>query len=102
MAATEAPFSEKEYFDRCARAQALMEHDGLDALVLSEKNNYWYITGLISYQLDHIQRPQICFLPKRGKAQHRPPHIGDLLLQRARSRRGLRAGLGCLLDGTAG
>src|SRR5205823_3687502 len=34
---------------------------------ISEKNNYWYFSGLISYQLDHIQRPQICLLPKGGK-----------------------------------
>jgi Xaa-Pro dipeptidase len=65
--ATEAPFSEQEYRDRYARADVLMERDGLDALVISEKNNYWYFAGLISYQLDHIQRPQICFLPKGGK-----------------------------------
>jgi Xaa-Pro aminopeptidase len=65
--ATEAPFPEQEYKDRYQRAQALMERDGLDALVISEKNNYWYFSGLISYQLDHIQRPQICFLPKEGK-----------------------------------
>jgi Xaa-Pro aminopeptidase len=65
--ATEAPFPEQEYQDRYQRAQALMERDGLDALVISEKNNYWYFSGLISYQLDHIQRPQICFLPKEGK-----------------------------------
>ena len=65
--ATEAPFPEKEYLDRYERAYALMERDGLDALVISEKNNYWYFSGLISYQLDHIQSPQICFLPKGGK-----------------------------------
>ncbi len=65
--ATEAPFPEKEYQDRYKRAYALMERDGLDALIISEKNNYWYFSGLISYQLDHIQRPQICFLPKGGK-----------------------------------
>jgi len=65
--ATEAPFPEKEYLDRYERAYALMKRDGLDALVISEKNNYWYFSGLISYQLDHIQRPQICFLPKGGK-----------------------------------
>jgi len=65
--ATEAPFPEQEYQDRYQRAQALMERDGLDALVISERNNYWYFSGLISYQLDHIQRPQICFLPKKGK-----------------------------------
>jgi Xaa-Pro dipeptidase len=65
--ATEAPFTESEYRDRYQRAQALMDRDGLDALVVSEKNNYWYFSGLISYQLDHIQRPQICILPKSGK-----------------------------------
>jgi Xaa-Pro dipeptidase len=64
---TEAPFADQEYLDRYQRAQALMERDGLDALVVSEKNNYWYFSGLISYQLDHIQRPQICILPKTGK-----------------------------------
>jgi Xaa-Pro aminopeptidase len=65
--ATEAPFAEQEYIERHRRAQDLMARDGLDALLVSEKNNYWYFTGLISYQLDHIQRPQICILPKEGK-----------------------------------
>ena len=65
--ATETPFSEEEYLRRYERARALMERDGLDALIVSEKNNYWYFSGLISYQLDHIQRPQICILPKTGK-----------------------------------
>ena len=53
--ATEAPFADEEYLTRYRRAQTLMEREGLDALVVSEKNNYWYFTGLISYQLDHIQ-----------------------------------------------
>ena len=65
--ATEAPFPEEEYLARYQRAQALMERDGVDALLVSEKNNYWYFSGLISYQLDHIQRPQILILPKTGK-----------------------------------
>ena len=65
--ATESPFVEQEYLDRYKRAYTLMDREGLDALVISEKNNYWYFTGLISYQLDHLQRPQICFLPKGGK-----------------------------------
>jgi Xaa-Pro dipeptidase len=65
--ATEAPFPDQEYSERHERAQALMNRGGLDALIVSEKNNYWYFSGLISYQLDHIQRPQICILPKTGK-----------------------------------
>ena len=66
--AIEAPFPEQEYRARYKRAHGLMERDGLDVLIVSEKNNYWYFTGLISYQLDHIQRPQICILPKGGNA----------------------------------
>ena len=65
--ATEAPFPEEEYLARHQRAQALMQRDRIDALLVSEKNNYWYFSGLISYQLDHIQRPQILILPKTGK-----------------------------------
>ena len=63
----EAPFPESEYRDRYARASRLMERDGLDALVISGRDNYWYCTGLISYQFDHLMRPQICFLPKGEK-----------------------------------
>jgi len=65
--ATEAPFPEEEYLTRYQCAQALMERNDVDALLVSEKNNYWYFSGLISYQLDHIQRPQILVLPKTGK-----------------------------------
>ena len=65
--ATEAPFPQQEYLDRYERAYALMERDGLDALMVSGRDNYWYFTGLISYQFDHLMRPQICFLPKGGK-----------------------------------
>lgn len=63
----EAPFPESEYRGRYERASALMERDGLDALVVSGRDNYWYFTGLISYQFDHVMRPQIFFLPKGGK-----------------------------------
>ena len=63
----DAPLPESEYRERYERASALMERDGLDALVVSGRDNYWYFTGLISYQFDHLMRPQICFLPKGGK-----------------------------------
>jgi len=63
----EAPFPESEYRDRYERASLLMERDGLDALIVSGRDNYWYFTGLISFQFDHLMRPQICFLPKGGK-----------------------------------
>lgn len=63
----EALFPESEYLERYERATALMERDGLDALIVSGRDNYWYFTGLISYQFDHLMRPQICFLPKGKK-----------------------------------
>ena len=63
----ESLFPESEYLHRYARASLLMERDGLDVLVISARDNYWYFTGLISYQFDHLMRPQICFLPKGGK-----------------------------------
>ncbi len=65
--AFETPFPEQEYVERYQRAYALMERDGLDAVVVSAKDNYWYFTGLMSYQFDHLQRPQICFLRKGEK-----------------------------------
>lgn len=63
----EAPFPESEYRERYEKASRLMERDGLDALAVSGRDNYWYFTGLISYQFDHLMRPQIIFLPKGGK-----------------------------------
>lgn len=63
----ESLFPEGEYLHRYARASLLMERDGLDGLVVSARDNYWYFTGLISYQFDHLMRPQICFLPKGEK-----------------------------------
>ncbi len=63
----EASFPHEEYRDRFERASSLMELDGLDALVVSARDNYWYFTGLISYQFDHLMRPQIFILPKGKK-----------------------------------
>lgn len=62
----EAPFPESEYRARIRAAQRLMERDGLDLTVVSARDNFWYFTGLISYQFDHLMRPQICFIPREG------------------------------------
>lgn len=62
----EAPFPEEEYRARIEELQRLMERDGLDLTVVSARDNFWYFTGLISYQFDHLMRPQICFIPREG------------------------------------
>lgn len=63
----ESPFPEEEYHARVQKVQRLMERDGLDLMVVSARDNFWYFTGLISYQFDHVMRPQLCFIPKEGK-----------------------------------
>lgn len=63
----EAPFPQEEYESRHTQARRLMERDHLDLMVVSARDNFWYFTGLISYQFDHVMRPEICFLPREGK-----------------------------------
>ena len=63
----EAPFPKEEYESRHQQIQRLMERDGLDLVVASARDNFWYFTGLVSYQFDHLMRPEICFIPREGK-----------------------------------
>ena len=63
----EAPFPQEEYESRHQQIQRLMERDGLDLVVASARDNFWYFTGLVSYQFDHLMRPEICFIPREGK-----------------------------------
>ena len=63
----EAPFPQEEYESRHLELQRLMERDELDLVVASGRDNFWYFTGLVSYQFDHLMRPEICFIPRQGK-----------------------------------
>ena len=63
----EAPFPQEEYESRHQELQRLMERDELDLVVASGRDNFWYFTGLVSYQFDHLMRPEICFIPREGK-----------------------------------
>ena len=63
----EAPFPQEEYESRHRELQRLMERDELDLVVASGRDNFWYFTGLVSYQFDHLMRPEICFIPREGK-----------------------------------
>ena len=63
----EAPFPQEEYEARHQELQRLMERDELDLIVASARDNFWYFTGLVSYQFDHLMRPEICFIPREGK-----------------------------------
>lgn len=50
-----------------ARARCLMEPRGIDALLVTEKYNYWLFTGHRSEQFDGRQRPMIMILPLRAE-----------------------------------
>ncbi|MDE0030637.1 MAG: Xaa-Pro peptidase family protein [Deltaproteobacteria bacterium] len=63
----EAPFPQEEYEARHKELQQRMERDELDLIVASARDNFWYFTGLVSYQFDHLMRPEICFIPREGK-----------------------------------
>ena len=63
----EAPFPQEEYELRHQELHRLMERDDLDVVVASGRDNFWYFTGLVSYQFDHLMRPEICFIPRQGK-----------------------------------
>lgn len=50
------------------RARRVMEADGLEALFVTEKFNYWLLTGHRSNQFDGKQRPMLLVLPLKGEA----------------------------------
>ncbi len=61
-------FSQAEFQARHRRAQALMEEQGLDALMITDRLNYAYFTGHRSEQspIDKI-RPYVSILPRSGE-----------------------------------
>lgn len=69
----------EEIRSRWARAQALMEPAGLDALLITDKYNYWYFTGYQSREFDKKMRPMLFVLPRDGD----PVAIGYRQTERA-------------------
>jgi Xaa-Pro aminopeptidase len=58
--------STTEISDRHDRLRRLMEGQDLDAILVSEKYNYWYLTGHQSREFDKIMRPMLFLLPREG------------------------------------
>jgi len=55
-----------ELQSRWTRARALMDRAGLDALFLTERDNYYYFSGHRSAQYEHKMRPMGIVLPLEG------------------------------------
>jgi Xaa-Pro dipeptidase len=49
------------------RARRMMDARGIDALLVTEKYNYWLLTGHRSNQFDGRQRPMLMILPVRSE-----------------------------------
>src|SRR5918998_3897040 len=67
------PFQREELVARADRARALLERDGLDALIVTGDfaagMNYYYLSGHLprDYQLNY-SRPHVMVLPRQGDA----------------------------------
>jgi Xaa-Pro dipeptidase len=56
----------EEIQGRWTRARSLMDRDGLDGLLITDKYNYWYFTGHQSREFDKKMRPMLFLLPRNG------------------------------------
>ncbi len=59
-----SPFPVSEYEDRVAKARHLMEESGIDALVLTSKENVVYFAGIQTIGWDSKHRPLIVVVPR--------------------------------------
>jgi Xaa-Pro dipeptidase len=65
MSARDYPREEMEL--RWQRARERMEVDGLDALLVTERGNFWWLSGVLgSTQFYNKMRPNVAVVPKRG------------------------------------
>ncbi len=62
-----AAFERSEYESRFARLQREMETRGLDAILVTAKENVVYFSGLETVGWDSKHRPLGCILPREGK-----------------------------------
>ncbi|MCC7368148.1 MAG: aminopeptidase P family protein [Chloroflexi bacterium] len=61
------PIDRAEVLGRHERARVLMEQQGLDALFLTERDNWYYMTGHRSAQFEHKMRPMGLVVPLKGE-----------------------------------
>ncbi len=74
-------FSEAEYRDRVARAQAAMTEHGLDALLLTTEPEVRYVTGFLTRFWESPTRPWFVVVPAKGDPVAVIPSIGAHLMR---------------------
>lgn len=58
----------REIENRWQRARQGLQQRQMDALLVGEKLNYWYLTGHLSREFDKKMRPMLLLLPQAGSA----------------------------------
>jgi Xaa-Pro aminopeptidase len=61
------PVTAKEIANRIERLREKMRECGLDAVMVGEKYNYWYLSGHQSREIEKVMRPMLFIVPLEGE-----------------------------------
>ena len=60
------PITTAEISNRHERLRQQMDQHGLDAVLVGERYNYWYLTGHRTREIEKVMRPMLFLLPRQG------------------------------------
>ena len=75
-------FNIDQFEKRTLKAQQLMQHHGLDALILTTETNVRYFTGFLTRFWESPTRPWYLIIPLKGKPIAVIPSIGEALMSK--------------------
>ena len=75
-------FNIDQFEKRTLKAQQLMQHHGLDALLLTTETNVRYFTGFLTRFWESPTRPWYLIIPSKGKPIAVIPSIGEALMSK--------------------
>ena len=75
-------FNVDQFEKRTLKAQQLMQHHGLDALLLTTETNVRYFTGFLTRFWESPTRPWYLIIPSKGKPIAVIPSIGKALMSK--------------------
>ena len=75
-------FNIHQFEKRTLDAQRLMQHNGLDALLLTTETNVRYFTGFLTRFWESPTRPWYLIIPPKGKPIAVIPSIGEALMSK--------------------
>jgi Xaa-Pro aminopeptidase len=60
------PVNQEEIAQRHERLRSHMDAAGLDAILVGERYNYWYLTGHRTREIEKVMRPMLFLLTRSG------------------------------------